>query len=717
MTSSTRVGECPPPDVIAQLVSGSLQERIADNLFRHIDECSACQACADQLAQRADSLMQVVRNRPTQSTAEDHQSDSRELEQLIKRAQALDPGFDRQPPKSSSTSSVTVRVTLPEFIESLRRSNLLEETELAQFLEREKVSADNPENSTYSSSALAQKLIDTQILTPFQAKVLLRGRWKGLVLGNYVVLEKLGQGGMGNVFKARHRRMGRVVCIKVMNAAGRRSPRMLERFRLEARMIAALNHPNIVLAHDADESDGIPYLVMEYIRGTDLAEHVVQNGIMSVDEVVDVALQVAEALDYAHGQGVIHRDIKPHNLLLNVDEESGHSNIKILDMGLARFDSLLNENSDASAQIAMTNTGMIMGTVDYMSPEQAIDSRQADNRSDIYSLGCTIHYLLTGQRVYEGETMMARLVAHREQPIPSLRERHENVSEELDGVFRRMIAKNPDFRYLSMREVVEDLTAIQAGVRPPSLMPVIPDDWSPTDIARKKHGTWAMWIGSVGTICFCVGLAFMIFADSEAGLSNSTRSRDTSENDTDSVVENTTRGGAPKTVGKKSGRHKTVVSVDSTPGHSHSAAMRNGGKGRVLIVLPPVFKMSQKQELEKYLRKYDVEVETASLWGQRVVPEHFGMEHPNIATNTSLHSFDPRRFDAMIFIDGASDSLLAKDAMPQVNKMVERALNEGVHVAAVGEAWNIVARTESYEKCHHLNGDAGKYISRVFQKK
>jgi hypothetical protein len=310
---------------------------------------------------------------------------------------------------------------------------------------------------------MARELVSSGQLTPFQARVLLKGRWKGLVLGNYEILEKLGQGGMGSVFKARHRRLGRVVCVKVVNSAGRRSPKMLERFRNEARTVAALSHPNFVVAHDADEAEGVPFLVMEYVEGIDLSKQVERTGPLPLYEALTVIEQTAVAMQYAHDQGVTHRDIKPHNLLLADDAETGERQIKILDLGLARFDTLLGEAMDASQQVAATNTGVIMGTVDYMSPEQALRSRDADNRSDIYSLGCTMHFLLTGLPVFPGDTMMARLVAHREADVPSIERQCPGAPPGLDAIFRRMLAKDPADRYQSMMEAADDLQRLIAG--------------------------------------------------------------------------------------------------------------------------------------------------------------------------------------------------------------------------------------------------------------
>jgi serine/threonine protein kinase len=340
-------------------------------------------------------------------------------------------------------------VALDQFVECLAKSGLVHQSEVELLVEQ---------IAPPDTLSFARELIARKRLTPMQARALVHGKWRGLILGNYVVLEKLGQGGMGQVFKARHRMTGGIVCLKVLQAAGRSSPQHVERFRREAKMIAALDHPNIVVAHDADESDGVPYLVMEFVEGRDLAKYVRQHGTLSVKTAVRYVLQAAKALAYAHGRGVIHRDVKPHNLMLDSSDT-----VKVLDMGLARFDLAA---PDSSSYTTMTQSGTVMGTVDYIAPEQALNARDADYRSDVYSLGCTLHFLLLGEVPYKGETVMERLVAHREHPIPQLASLRPDISSELDAIFRRMLAKAPTDRYQSMTELVRDLESLLRGAKP-----------------------------------------------------------------------------------------------------------------------------------------------------------------------------------------------------------------------------------------------------------
>lgn len=313
------------------------------------------------------------------------------------------------------------------------------------------------------SGALVELLLARDLLTRFQLAALAEGRGEALRVGNYDLLDRLGAGGMGTVFKARHRRMKRVVALKVLSANLSKNPLFVKRFQREVETIACLGHPNVVMAYDADEAEVGHFLVMEFVAGPDLASYVHKYGPMSPPLAVDCLLQAARGLAYAHSQEIIHRDVKPHNLLR---DENG--TVKVTDLGLAR---LSHDAEDAPADGGVTMAGGVIGTPEYMSPEQAVDSTTLDPRTDIYSLGCTLHYLLTGRPPYRGANIMAILLLHRDGPIPSLQAERPETPAALDKLFRRMMAKYPDDRIAKMSEVVSDLEAIAASFPSPSTVP------------------------------------------------------------------------------------------------------------------------------------------------------------------------------------------------------------------------------------------------------
>ena len=320
------------------------------------------------------------------------------------------------------------------------------------------------------AATFVNEQISCGALTSYQGDALLQENPPPLVLGSYVVLDYIGAGGMGQVLKARHRRMKRLAAIKILADDLTDSPEALDRFHREVEAAARLSHPNIVITHDADECDGVHYLVMEYVPGRDLASVVEAEGPLNVPLAVECVLQAARGLEYAHSQNIVHRDIKPSNLLLTQTSSApGHPSsrpeIKILDMGLARLAPHRPHFGEAvDDATALTAPGQVMGTVDYMSPEQAEDSHAVDHRTDIYSLGCTLYRLLAGRPPYGGTTVMKKLLAHREAEIPSLQTYRPDVPANLNAVFGKMVAKRPEDRFQSMTELIEGLTQCQAAL-------------------------------------------------------------------------------------------------------------------------------------------------------------------------------------------------------------------------------------------------------------
>ncbi len=288
------------------------------------------------------------------------------------------------------------------------------------------------------------------LLTNYQIDAIGQGGTQPLRVGNYDVLDRLGAGGMGTVFKARHRRMKRVVALKVLSADLCLDASFVLRFQREVETIARLSHPNIVMAYDADEAEVGHFLVMEFVDGRDLASVVESDGPMSVSGAIDCIQQAATGLAYAHGQGIIHRDIKPHNLLL---ARSGV--LKVTDLGLARL-----AVAPGQASSSLTKAGGLLGTTTYMPPEQASDPTQIDHRADIYALGCTLYFLLTGTPPFDGPSLMSVLIKHRESTPPSLAQTRPDVPVALDDLFQRMMAKEPGNRPQTMTEVTTALVPL-----------------------------------------------------------------------------------------------------------------------------------------------------------------------------------------------------------------------------------------------------------------
>ncbi|REK26388.1 MAG: serine/threonine protein kinase [Planctomycetota bacterium] len=270
----------------------------------------------------------------------------------------------------------------------------------------------------------------------------------GRQLGDYRLLERLGGGGMGDVYKAEHVRLHKTVALKVLAARALGDPHAIARFENEMRLIGRLeDHPNLVRASDAREEQGVHFLVMEYVDGIDLEQLVRRVGPLQHNAACELIRQAAVGLEHVHRHGLVHRDIKPSNLILN-----GSGRVKILDLGLARLQSSSPEST------RLTRPGFALGTVDYMAPEQWDDSGAVDIRADIYSLGCTMYFLLTGSAPYSGSEVSSikkKLLAHAAAPVPSIVERRPDCPEELDWTLRKLMAKEVDERVDVPGEVVE----------------------------------------------------------------------------------------------------------------------------------------------------------------------------------------------------------------------------------------------------------------------
>jgi serine/threonine protein kinase len=400
-----------------------------------------------------------------------------------------------------------VPATRDEFLDLVRKSGVLDDervTAYARAMTEAGVPLDQPK-------ALAQRMIRDGLLTVFQAQQLLQGKHRRFLLnGKYRLLEPIGAGGMGQVFLCTHIYMNRLVALKVLPVDKVHDPSMLERFYREARAAAALDHPNIVRAYDIDREDGevgqctLHYLVMEFVDGASLQEIVARKGPMTPDRAAHYVKQSAQGLQHAHEAGLVHRDIKPGNLLL---DRAG--TVKVLDLGLARFFQQGNDNVTERYD----EKNAILGTADYLAPEQA-RGEAVDIRADIYSLGATLYFLLAGKAPFEDGTITQKLLWSQTKPPKPIRDLRPEVPAELAAILEKMMAKDAKDRYQTPQAVVDalapwtatpipppapeemprrSLAASSAG--PPSHAPILPSTPSPrsvpTNLIRSRPGSGA----------------------------------------------------------------------------------------------------------------------------------------------------------------------------------------------------------------------------------
>lgn len=347
--------------------------------------------------------------------------------------------------------------TVAELLELVQKSGVVEGPRLTAYVDKFREGRSTPEDP----AKVAALLVQDGLLTTFQAQQLVLGKWRGFAIGKYKVLERIGSGGMGQVFLAEHKQMRRRVAIKVLPQAKANDRSSLERFQREGRAIAALDHPNLVRAFDIgqDEQDSgdLHYLVMEYIDGASLQEIVKRTGPLDPGRACHYVREAAEGLQYAYEvAGLIHRDIKPANIM--VDRRGG---VKILDMGLARF---FNDEDDNLTRKYDEN---VLGTADYLSPEQATDSHLVDIRADIYSLGTTFYYLLTGKPPFADGTVAQKLIWHQtRQPTP-VRLIRPGVPDGIAAILDRMMMKDAAARYQTPAELAGALAPFVPAVVPP----------------------------------------------------------------------------------------------------------------------------------------------------------------------------------------------------------------------------------------------------------
>ncbi len=334
-------------------------------------------------------------------------------------------------------------LTLEQFVSNLRRSGLLDASRL------ETVRAEVVDGRHSNPPALAASLLARGFLTSWQAEKLLAGVNKGFILGKYQLLRLIASGGMSTVYEAEHVHLHRRVALKVLPRSLAGDGSFLERFYREARAVAKLNHPNIIRGFDLGQEGDYHYLVMEFVEGSSLQQLTEENGRLPVDQAVEMIRQAALGLDHAHAAGLVHRDIKPANLLWDLK-----GTVKILDLGLVR--SLQLESKDEAGLTRVHDEGM-MGTVDYLSPEQAVNCHNVNIRSDIYSLGCTLYFLLAGTPPFPKGTLVEKLLAHQTKSPTPLSGPRPEIPPKLLQIVERMMAKRPEDRFQAPAEVADAL--------------------------------------------------------------------------------------------------------------------------------------------------------------------------------------------------------------------------------------------------------------------
>jgi WD40 repeat protein/serine/threonine protein kinase len=419
-------------------------------------------------------------------------------------------------------------VTTISLVEALEQYRLLDAQQLAAV--RADLAPRFPE-----SRDLARELIQRGWLTPFQVNHLLNGTGASLLLGSYLLLERLGQGGMGEVFRARNWKLGKIVALKVIRKEKLSRPDAVRRFQREVRAAAQLSHPNVVHAFDADQVGDLHMLVMEYVEGVDLHKIVKDHGPLPVGQACDCIRQTALGLQHAFERGLVHRDIKPHNLLVGNAGTPAAGVVKILDMGLARIEQTAGDDSTAG----MTQDGIVVGTPDYIAPEQVTGASSVDIRADLYSLGCTLYYLLAGRPPFAGGSYGQKLMCHQTAEPPAVDSLRPEVPAGVAAIVRKLMAKLPEHRFQTPAELAAvlsgDLSDIPSGATPPpsgvtaipTATPVGVDEtssgWSRIDAVpappsrgtsawgmqkavRERH--WRRWVVA-GAISLLTGFAFL----------------------------------------------------------------------------------------------------------------------------------------------------------------------------------------------------------------
>lgn len=403
-----------------------------------------------------------------------------------------------------------VPTTADDFLALVRKSGVVASPTLDEFERGLSATTPPPKNA----KRLAATMIGTGLITHLQAGLLLQGKWRNFILcSKYRLLELLGRGGMGQVYLCEHTRMRRKVAVKILPPDKAADPVLFRRFEREARAVAALDHPNIVRAYDLDSDGELHFLVMEFVDGAGLDEVVRRSGPLPVGRACNYIGQAALGLQHAHESHLVHRDVKPANLLI---DRTGR--VKVLDLGLARF---FNDCESLTGELARVN---LVGTADYLAPEQATNGHAVDIRADVYGLGATFYYLLAGRPLFPEGSVAQRLMMHQVKRPEPIRKHRPDVPVAVARLIARMLAKDPADRPQTPGEVAAAL-APWSGLPPqppgtgempklcraarasdtPRPSKALRLDARPAPILPRRFGSRWLWLGVLGMLLGAAG--------------------------------------------------------------------------------------------------------------------------------------------------------------------------------------------------------------------
>jgi serine/threonine protein kinase len=370
--------------------------------------------------------------------------------------------------------------SVTQFVNAIVRSKLRTEVKLRTIFQQWQQTGKKTESDVED---FRKFLVETKTLSEYQAALVQRGREDGFFIGEYVILDRIGSGQSGGVYKAAHK-SGQILAVKVLPGSKARDPNMLNRFLREGRLLTQLDHPNVVRAYQVGSANGIQFIAMDYLDGETLDVTLERRKRLPPDEACRLIAQALRGVQHLHSRNMIHRDLKPANLMLTPAPKGDtlHSTLKILDVGLGR--ELFDEQSSGTKDLMLTGEGTILGTPDYLAPEQASNAHTADVRADIYSLGCVLYHLLTGRPPFQDSNVMSQVVRHATEPVKPAASVQPDVPVALSKVVDRLLSKKPEHRPANPEGAAELLTPfLPNNAAKPVKAAILPEysDWLATE--------------------------------------------------------------------------------------------------------------------------------------------------------------------------------------------------------------------------------------------